>query len=227
MIALEPAWLIASQLTNALGITVKALFGDCCTSDLFDHDEHMVRLAASLNIGESEHPQSQTSAESVLIGERRAPDMQHQTDCGEVLAPIGNINSSQATTASLSAAEPLAHRSRQTHVRPVIDLTFEDHADSQRILHNHRTLIPGKRSFDHFTEHEEPHEDVYQGPGHDSCEDIGHLLDSQGSSISARAMETRQTAFNAMIDGSCMSGWNGLLSTTNNHTHLETELGEG
>lgn len=93
-----------------------------------------------------------------------------------------------------------------------------------------RTMVGNKRKFQGFNDEgdvvqrgtpERVTQEVETAHGDDR-----HLLDSQESSISAGALETRRTAFDFMLRSSNPVPWDGLLSTSNNHSHVEPELGE-
>lgn len=110
----------------------------------------------------------------------------------------------------------------------VIDLTH-DSDDSQAPRLDRRSSSPHKRTYEDFTEDLKHLRRGNQDSilTHDQNETI-HLVDSQESAISASSLEIRRNAFNAMM-GIALDQyeWLGLLSTTNNHTRPETELGEG
>lgn len=97
--------------------------------------------------------------------------------------------------------------------KQVIDLTLSESDSSQ----GHKNAVPPtprKRSYADF-------DDQYLG-------EVSHQEtreDSQESSIS-NWTETRRGAHNAMLNQLGASGWAGLLSTSNNHTYPEEELGE-
>lgn len=109
----------------------------------------------------------------------------------------------------------------------MIDLTLEGSDASQDTAK--RMKVPNKRNFEDFNDEG----DIVQrgtpeteGQEEETAQDDRHLLDSRESSISARALKTRRTAFGFMLQSSNPAPWNGLLSTTNNHSHVESELGE-
>lgn len=97
--------------------------------------------------------------------------------------------------------------------KQVIDLTLSESDSSQ----GHKSAVlprPRKRSYADF-------DDQHLGEvSHQETEE-----DSQESSISTWT-ETRRSAYDAMLNQSGGSGWAGLLSTSNNHTRPEEELGE-
>lgn len=212
------------------GTTIEGLFGEYCTGNMFHHDEYMIQWATTTNMEESQQQQSQTSTESALDGEGRHLGESDLTE-PQRLSAIEHMESSQATASVLPSSPP------ETADRPeirgaagsrehVIDLTLDSddiHAPEVRS----RPSSPSKRTYEDFA-HEEPPVDRNGNDESTAGEDTSHLVDSQESSISAQRLETRRNAFNAMIGvTSDDDAWNGLLSTTNNHTELERELGEG
>lgn len=188
----------------------------------------MSKLAATLDLEDSQQHESQTSTES-MHDERHtvlttAPEF-------SVGAPDATTKrpSSQASTASppitLRAEERTAENDEQSPNRAqVIDLTLDSSQDDRKA-----TLpVPGKRTFEDFAK--KPLGSVspptIEEASEDSLEKTGHLLDSQESSISHWRLEIRRDAFNAVMSPSSSDGWAGLLSTTNNHAHPEEEIGE-
>lgn len=137
---------------------------------------------------------------------------------------------SQATTASVQHDDNESrHETGREHCttqqHQVIDLTLEESEESQNMATQEMRSQLLKRSFESFVEGDEPLE---RPSTRDETldEDNSHLLDSQETSISAGALETRRIAFNSVLDESNPGQWAGLLCTTNNHVHKESELGE-
>lgn len=138
--------------------------------------------------------------------------------------------SSQAT-ASLSPSPTLDGSSQLRNLVPghyVIDLTH-DSSDIEVPPVQRRPSSPNKRTYEDFTEYEEVSRDEGQVSDIMTNEDeTSHLVDSQESAVSSWRLETRRNAFNAVLGiAPDQYAWNGLLSTTNNHTDPERELGEG
>lgn len=92
---------------------------------------------------------------------------------------------------------------------------------SLRTESQYRSSTPSKRTYNEFSDDKRA-----QPSDEERAEGTSHLLDSQASSVSALSLETRRVAFEAMLNTTRGGGWAGLLSTTNNHTHPEHELGE-
>lgn len=214
------------------GITIKELFGEYCSGNVYHHDEYMTELAERLAINDSEHHQSQTSVDSAAGDDRLTPTIPvPTTSVMEVLPPNDAMNSSQATTASLPSVDREVQNECTRHERVdgqqrIIDLTFDSEA-SQNAGVRSETPSSSKRPYDECAE-EQQNSMNNDRAGESTTEDINFLVSSQGSSLSARSLESRRNAFNAMLGGSSIHyTWNGLLSTTNNHTHPESELGEG
>lgn len=144
------------------------------------------------------------------------------------------VTSSQASTKSLLADrieihdEPLEHNSSDVHSQAVVDLTLDESYGGQASTQGRATFPIAKRTYEEYSANScrassvnHPHDDGTTGePEYD---DSSHLCGSQESGISARNLEARRVAFNAVLN---QSDWSGLLSTTNNHTHPEFELGE-
>ncbi|KAL1875780.1 hypothetical protein Daus18300_002971 [Diaporthe australafricana] len=220
-------------------LTTEGLFGEHCSGSVFDHDKHMAQLAVDLHIEDIDQHETQTSAESRVqsspvlgmpspVAEVLSPDLDGNT--GETPPHNQKAVSNRATTASATTEyhdigdethnDDLANRQHE-----VIDLTLEESEDSQNTATQHTRGTSLKRSFGSFVESAEPVDSM--GALDDiTDEDNSHLLDSQETSVSARALETRRTAFNSVLHESNPARWSGLLSTTNNHTHQESELGD-
>lgn len=222
---------VISLTSFGLGITIKGLFGGYCTGNEFHHDEYMAQLAASLTVNGLDHHQSQSSNESAAGDDSHIPAFRKPTASKKALRPDQTLHCSQETAASLSSIhcniEDDAQRCQPADNQlQIIDLTLDSDVSHNAPVHR-ETLSLGKRAYGEFADRQHI-SDNDDGNDKLAIEDTSHLIDSQGSSLSARRLETRRNAFNAMIgDASVISVWDGLLSTTNNHTHPESELGEG
>lgn len=199
----------------------------------------MAQIAAELHIEDVHQPETQTSAESRIQsspvlglsppGARASAPVQYG-DPGEASQHAEIAIPSPATTASaikqhsghgdVHHAKDVANRQHQ-----IIDLTLEETDGSQSTATQPRRGFQLKRNFESFAESVESM-DRTGSHGETTHEDHSHLVDSQESSVSARALETRRTAFNSVLHESNPARWAGLLSTTNNHTHRERELGD-
>lgn len=226
------------ELTLALGITIEGLFGEYCSGNAFDHDQHMAQLASELHIEDMEQHETQISAESRI---QSSPAIGMSSPVARALSPALQSNHeqvsrrderavpSQATTASVTHEN---HDNRNdshdndctSRQYQVIDLTLEESESSQNASTQDTRSQLLKRNFESFMEGSEPKQRA-QSRVETTDEDNSHLLDSQETSISARALETRRTAFNSVLHESNPDRWDGLLCTTNNHTHEESELG--
>lgn len=226
-------------MTLALGITIEALFGEHCSGNAFDHDQYMAQLASELHIDDMEQHETQISAESRIqsspvvgmsspITGALSPALQSNLE--QAARPDERAVPSQATTASVTHEH---HDNRNdphdndcnNRQHQVIDLTLEETESSQETATQDTRSQLLKRNFESFIEGSEPIQRA-QSRDETTDEDNSHLLDSQETSISARALETRRTAFNSVLHESNPDRWDGLLCTTNNHTHEESELGE-
>lgn len=213
------------------GTTIEGLFGEYCTGNDFQHDEYMVQLAARMPVDDSEHQHSQTSVESVAGEQRQTAHVPISEAPRDPLPPNKTLTSSQATTASLPSVhngneDGSSIREPADSKQQIIDLTLESDASQEALGHRDNSNA-SKRLYEEYAE-KQPTFVQEDRNGESTNEDTSIRVDSQSSSISARRLETRRNAFNAMFaESSVNSIWNGLLSTTNNHTHPESELGEG
>lgn len=213
------------------GITIEGLFGEYCTGNEYHHDVYMAQLAAKLPIDDSEHHQSQTSLESAASEDSQRLPRRDFAASGGLLSHNETSHSNQVTTALLPIVhgeivdEPTTNRLANSQ-QQTIDLTHDAYAD-RNALFNRETSMLIKRPYSNFAGERQSTMDC-RGTESTIEDSTSHLIDSQGSSISERRLETRRDAFNAMMgDPSIHHTWNGLLSTTNNHTRPDSELGEG
>ncbi|KUI56090.1 hypothetical protein VP1G_03466 [Cytospora mali] len=218
------------------GITIDGLFGEYCSGATFDHDKHMAKVAEVLKVEEHHESQATTDShrQSSPIFGHSSPIPSKETD--RVPLQSQNKGSNQESTAS-NHSVLLTDDGRPQVVdmtgqqEGVIDLTTEGSDNSHDTLTQQRRTFLNKRDFQDFNEEEDPARTGSRTGTSPEEEAAGgddrHLVDSQESSISARALEARRIAFDAMLQSSSSTPWDGLLSTTNNHTHLEPELGEG
>lgn len=195
----------------------------------------MAQLASELHIEDMDQHGTQISAESRI---QSSPAMGISSPVARALSPALDSHHeqapqreekaapSQATTASMDYddLDKVKGTENTDRKHQVIDLTLEGSESSQNIATQDRS-IQLKRNFEVFAEGSKP---VERTGLRDKTadEDDSHLLDSQDSSISAAALETRRAAFNSALQESNPDRWAGLLCTTNNHTREENELGE-
>lgn len=183
--------------------------------------------------------ETQTSAESRV---QSSPAFGMSSPVAEVLSPDLDENtgkfpprnkkaiSNQATIASETNEDhdignETHNDDRANRQHQVIDLTLEESEDSHNATTQDTRGISLKRSFGSFVESVELLDSI-EAVDETTEEDNSHLIDSQETSVSAHALETRRTAFNSVLHEFNSAQWSGLLSTTNNHTHKESELGE-
>lgn len=199
----------------------------------------MAQLASELHIVDTDQHETQTSAESRI---QSSPAVGMSSPVARTLSPALDSNNekaphrgegpvpSQVTTTSVA---PGLHDNRNepeinaciSQQHQVIDLTLEESESSQNtVTQNTRSRLL-KRNFECFAEGSELMQRT-SARDETADEDDSHLLDSQQTTISARALETRRSAFNSVLHESNPDRWTGLLCTTNNHTHEESELGE-
>lgn len=191
----------------------------------------MIQLSASLALGDSENQQSQTSDESAAGEDQHMPNFLSSTVPAREVLPLKEDKSpSQITAAPLStccskAEDESAFREAAHDHQEVIDLT-NDSDRSQNALEHHNVSRPSKRPYEDCAQSQQS--SVDDARNNDSRTDDTSAPVNQGGPLPARSPETRQNAFNNIMLGESAGGyiWDGLISTTNNHTHPETELGE-
>ncbi len=154
--------------TVALDITIRRLFGQHCSGDVFQHD--------------------------VLVG-----------NAAENAAPVEGVQSQASTTTS---SESVVVREKQkadpAQVPPHSQDTGVEHPDLRQST---------KRSFDEYHEEDPP--------------ESQNITDDGSRDSQETALEIRTASWEAVISNAHTDEWKpiGLLSTTDNHTLPETELG--
>lgn len=200
---------------------------------------HMAQLAFELPLEGISQYESPISAESSIhsspVVEMSSPvprKLSPALDSDNAQAPRRDVRAgpSQATTASIVHEGQINWNDPQgndgtSRQHQVIDLTLEESESSQNTATQDTRSQLLKRDFESFVEESELIQRAHSR-GETTDEDNKHLLDSQETSVSARALETRRNAFNSALHGSNSDRWTGLLCTTNNHAHEERELGE-
>jgi hypothetical protein len=226
-------------LTLGLGITIEGLFGDHCSGNVFEHDNYMAELATELHIEDMDQHETQISSQSHI---QSSPVLFLSSPVAMISSPYPERDHEPGRQKNESAAQNQAattsvkhedHGSRNeldennstSQPHQVIDLTLEESESSQNTATQNTRSQVLKRSFDSFSEGSE----IVARPrldGQTLDEDDKHLFDSQDTSISAGALEARRTAFDSVLHAFSSNQWPGLLCTTNNHVHRESELGE-
>ncbi|KAI3393745.1 hypothetical protein diail_3746 [Diaporthe ilicicola] len=221
------------------GVTIEGLFGEHCSGEAFDHDKHMAQMAKELDIKEMDQRETQTSAESRI---HSSPVLGVSSPIADASSPIRNVKPGEVSqhhekaVANQATTAPVANEDHDIGDEPhdgkeanrqheVIDFTLEESEESQSAATQHIRGSSLKRSFGSFVESAGP-VDSAGSLDETTDEDNSHLVDSQVTSVSARAVEARRAAFNSVLHESNPARWAGLLSTTNNHTQEESELGE-
>lgn len=209
------------------GITIDGLFGEYCSGNTFDHDKHMAEVAAVMKLEEQQESQATTDSHrqsSPVLGQ--SSPIPNNTD--ETPLHLNRTGPNKASTAPFHCGASFQDSDPTGEQQQVIDLTFEGSGASPDTVTT--TMVGNKRKHEEFNDEgdivqrgtpERVAQEVETAHGDDR-----HLLDSQESSISAGALEMRRTAFEFMLRSSNPVPWDGLLSTTNNHSHVESELGE-
>ncbi|RYO92940.1 hypothetical protein DL763_004524 [Monosporascus cannonballus] len=188
------------------GITIRDLFGDCCSGDTFAHDVLTENMRESLGRGGGNSNDSNDTRRTLSSLPVASSLVQISTDSSE---PEGSVVNSKTRDAT----------SCDTHHEPV----EEDVSQPEQKLAKKKTpqgpQWPMKRTYEEFRECQE---DLI------STDEPDLQGDSQASELSAHTRETRLSAFRAaeaMMNG---GEWSpiGLISTTDHHTVPEKELGD-
>jgi len=178
------------------GTSISLLFGEYCSGDVFDHDRQMAALAEQL----------------------RPPTPEEHDTQGQASSPADDIPQMARNTKTVVSPE------RETQNMQIIDLALgpDDSVESNGFVQP-PTHHLRKRDFEQYNNSQDM-DDLDNGQE----EHLRDLQDSQASSISNQALEIRRHAFHAMIENARNAGWQplSLLSTTDNHSHDEVELGE-
>ncbi|KAI0004386.1 Metallo-hydrolase/oxidoreductase [Xylariaceae sp. FL0662B] len=190
------------------GITMQELFGDCCSGDVFQHDKWMelwseMRRGSQGGREDEEHPETQRSAASYQ--EPSSPIL----PITETLKTHSPMRETTLNSGGLSEAQ---RKPSPRSPQPLPAPTAQDEPVSSS---------PGyKRDYHTFKDQEEIREGI-------DSEDPA-LEDSQASTISDRAYETRLRAFETARSNMMGETWGAinLISTTDHHSAMETELGE-
>ncbi|KAI0836416.1 hypothetical protein F5Y06DRAFT_288613 [Hypoxylon sp. FL0890] len=195
-------------------ITIRGLFGDLCSGDVFKHDLWMDQLREMRpqleeeSEGEEDEPETpQTTA--LHHGVPSSPAIP-STDPPQPCDRNGqNITSTRKSCVTVSNSMPQSRHGSFETVQENGEL-----ASSEPSQH-------GKRNYGSFRH------DRYTSMESDDEEDL-ILQDSQESNISDHAYETRLRAFQAAranMEGDGPWRTINLISTTDNHSTLEPELG--
>ncbi|KAI0133730.1 hypothetical protein BJ170DRAFT_715874 [Xylariales sp. AK1849] len=197
------------------GITMRSLFGDCCSGSVFEHDLLVQEVAkeqlvdrpqreeeANASGEDSQRTASFLEPSSPLVPSTDPLEPEHEAKVMEEHSPTQYVSSRK----SVPAAD-------------VISISSSDSSSSTEMDPSEEPQLPSKRSFQVFSENETQNQD----PG-DDPEMQG---DSQASALSARAYETRQRAFRTADENGEGRNWGSinLLSTTDHHSSMDEELG--
>lgn len=227
----DTAWRTCRQLVlnQMIGFTIDGLFGGHCSGETFEHDDHMVKVATTLGIQEQRASQATTDSHR-----QSSPVLGHTSPVPSQGADEVLLHPRRGQSAADdSSSRHMVRLQTATMAGPqqtVIDLTLDDIISSQEIPNQEKPISSRKSHFEDFIDkdnHVRNNGLGTIGSEEDTSDrDDRHLFESQESSISACALATRRTAFDAVLHSSSSTTWAGLLSTTDNHTHLESELGE-
>ncbi|KAI5866068.1 Metallo-hydrolase/oxidoreductase [Durotheca rogersii] len=188
---------------NKRGITMRGLFGDCCSGDSFEHDALMERWSS---LGRSSRErEGKPGADFDTQSTSAHPDASSQPTPPADSPAVDEPNDGSCTPADDG---PLAE-----------DVSCPGPALTPETTRS-PPPPPSKRDHDAFLLDS-------QGAETDSYSDAD-LQDSQASALSAHAYETRLHAFltaRANVEGGGAWGTINLISTTDNHSVIEPELG--
>ncbi|RYP93099.1 hypothetical protein DL770_000756 [Monosporascus sp. CRB-9-2] len=186
------------------GITIRSLFGDCCSGDTFAHDILAENMRESLgNDGGDSNDPHDTQCTLSSLPAASSP----------VRIPTDSPEQGSAVNSRTRDATPY-----DTHHEPVEEDGSQPEQTLAKEKSPHAPQRPMKRSYEEFCEGKED-------PLHADEPDLQD--DSQASVLSAHAQETRLKAFRAaeaMMNGGEWSPIE-LISTTSHHTLPEKELG--
>ncbi|KAI4858699.1 Metallo-hydrolase/oxidoreductase [Hypoxylon rubiginosum] len=202
------------------GITMEKLFGDCCTGKVFLHDLLMEQIREKRRDLEEKDEQEEGQPETqptttAHLGPRSSPPIP-STDIPEPYEPDGDIS----TPIVISPPKMRRNQPRSSTLLP--DDNDVQTAHDEVELPSSLPRPASKRDYEAF-QGEQDTEDSTSQEG-----DNLTLQDSQTSTISDHAYETRLRAFQAAranMEGD--EDWRtfDLISTTGHHSTLEPELG--
>jgi hypothetical protein len=181
------------------GISIQKLFGPHSSDTVFRHDVLMESFAATLPAMQNDLDSQLTSSSTGALIE--APMALHQ-------------NPTAAVTASSAQPLEVTGWTSEVSLNESINL-------NQGYSTIECSIVEGVSS------RKRPREDP-EDPMGDMTPEEEYLQDSQRSTISQDALEMRAEAFRSMLNNVRGQGWQhiGLISTTDNHTLPEAELGE-
>lgn len=181
------------------GISIQKLFGPHSSGTVFRHDVLMESFAATLPVMQNDLDSHLTNSSTGALIE--APMSLHQKPTVAVTA---------------SATQPL----EVTEWTSEVSLNRSINLDE-----GHSTI--GCSVVEGVSSRKRPREDS-EDPMSDMTPEEEYLQDSQRSALSQGALEMRAEAFRSMLNNVRGQGWQhiGLISTTDNHTLPEAELGE-
>lgn len=192
------------------GITMRERFGAYCRGNSFEHDQLLVRLST---------PELHTRGEAANESQETAA-----TSPGESSSPVHPPNRWPHGT-DVEGRPTLAPEARQampmTTEATRIKLTTEHEQCDAPVR-----MLPTKRLHS-FVEREEQVDDDNDMNRRRGRMTTDLQVDSQASTLSDRAYETRLDAFRTTILNCEGADWRsiGLISTTDNHSTLDEELG--
>lgn len=183
------------------GFTIQSLFGDCCSGNSFAHDLLMEQMRDS---------QMRDGAESSV------PEDTQRTTSSCRLMTSSPVQPSSGTTELI---EPTILN--DTIIPPHVPRAVEATREVQQLISQSAEPppLPEKRNYESF------HEDSEVSSQRN--EELNLQDDSQASTLSTTAYETRLGAFKAaesMMNGGAWCPI-GLISTTDHHTVPEEDLG--
>lgn len=225
--AVHGAALGMSWLTRALGITIKDLFGGYCSGKGFQHDELMVQLRKKLNDDALVNQHSQSSARAPGEESDDETDLLSQGGRDDIPAHASAFESTEITPTDVARRFPTTGHVLHAASAVARGSTTSDMTDDPT---SHRESSLRKRTLNEFLEGEPaPTDSKRVDESEFESSDLQHSTDlrgSQESNASSALLDSRRKAFDMMMTESDINTWPGLISTTNNHTRPDSELGE-
>lgn len=195
---------VEPALWHKNGITMRKFFGDLCSGDAFEHDTTMA--VAFSDLDRQDQPDSQQTSTSLSTADYLGPSSPHLASSPAEL----HQNPPSPTIAGVDSPAPGERAS----------------APVATGCATHRPVLPQKRARADESLGE------YEATGNSGDEDDfwreAGEEDSQSPALSTQARETRRRAFKAAQENAEGGrDWQtvGLISTTDNHSTVEAELG--
>ncbi|KAI0594707.1 beta-lactamase-like protein [Biscogniauxia sp. FL1348] len=196
------------------GHTIRSLFGDLCSADVFEYDKVLRQtVKAQASLLEEDHDRD----------DGEGTDSQHTRETSIPPLPSSPIVSHTLPTERSNTKDNENHTEAypSTHHPPLQQPTSPEGEASPELL------PPRKRDYDTFVAYRDNNND-YTNDDHAGEDDHLEGDDSQASALSTTSYETRRRAFRAALAnaGGDPEAWTpiGLISTTDHHSFVDEEL---